>query len=221
MLCTRTPAHFPLRPALRKTQGFQLSCSPRCLLSAPSPLIRSPPALPRVPEAFAAFLREERVPLCAFLRTRGASPEDAEDIAQDSMERLMRYQQHPLDELRLLLYRIARNRLADRGRSPHVRQHLPLADQGMANEPRATGPDPLHHAESEQMLGRLRQALTRLPERCREVYLLNRITGMSYSQIARHCGITTKTVEKHIARALQGLREDLGPGTSGKDGGTP
>jgi hypothetical protein len=33
--------------------------------------------------------------------------------------------------------------------------------------------------------------------------LLNRITGMSYTQIARHCGITAKTVEKHIARALR------------------
>ncbi|KAG0934601.1 hypothetical protein G6F31_016079 [Rhizopus arrhizus] len=31
---------------------------------------------------------------------------------------------------------------------------------------------------------------------------------MSYTQIARHCGITAKTVEKHIARALQGLRQD-------------
>ena len=41
--------------------------------------------------------------------------------------------------------------------------------------------------------------------------LLNRITGMSYAQIARHCGITAKTVEKHIARALQGLRQELGP----------
>ncbi len=60
------------------------------------------------------------------------------------------------------------------------------------------------------MLSLLRQALFKLPERAREVYLLNRITGMSYTQIARHCGITAKTVEKHIARALQGLRQELG-----------
>jgi RNA polymerase sigma-70 factor (ECF subfamily) len=43
------------------------------------------------------------------------------------------------------------------------------------------------------------------------VYLLNRINGMSYAQIAQHCGISAKTVEKHIARALQGLRQELGP----------
>ena len=70
------------------------------------------------------------------------------------------------------------------------------------------------------MLALLRQALFKLPERCRQVYLLNRVSGMSYTQIARHCGITANTVEKHIARALQGLRKELGPDSFRKDGET-
>lgn len=126
------------------------------------------------------------------------------------MERLIRYRAQGPDELRLLLYRIARNRLADRGRSPLSRPHLPLAEHDGSDEPSSSSPDPLRQAESGQMLFLLRQALFKLPERAREVYLLNRITGMSYTQIARHCGITAKTVEKHIARALQGLRQELG-----------
>ncbi|WP_422506605.1 RNA polymerase sigma factor [Stenotrophomonas sp. GZD-301] len=190
------------------------------VLSAPSPLLRYvPEPLPRA-EPFAAFVRDERAPLCAFLRARGASADDAEDIAQDCMERLIRYQSHGSEELRLLLYRIARNRLADRGRSPHARTHLPLAEGDGAVEPLCTAPGPLRQAESGQMLSLLRQALFKLPERCREVYLLNRISGMSYAQIARHRGITAKTVEKHIARALQGLRQELGPDTFGQDGDT-
>ncbi|MFG0715049.1 RNA polymerase sigma factor [Stenotrophomonas geniculata] len=168
------------------------------------------PELPAPADAFIAFVREERAPLCAFLRTRGVGPEDAEDIAQDCMERLIRYRAQGPDELRLLLYRIARNRLADRGRSPQSRPHLPLAEHDGSDEPSSSSPDPLRQAESGQMLSLLRQALFKLPERAREVYLLNRITGMSYTQIARHCGITAKTVEKHIARALQGLRQELG-----------
>ncbi len=48
-------------------------------------------------DAFIAFVREERTPLCAFLRTRGVGPEDAEDIAQDCMERLIRYRAHGPD----------------------------------------------------------------------------------------------------------------------------
>ncbi|MCW2067379.1 UNVERIFIED_ORG: RNA polymerase sigma-70 factor (ECF subfamily) [Stenotrophomonas maltophilia] len=186
----------------------------------PSPLLRAAPELPGIPDVFIAFVREERAPLCAFLRARGVGPEDAEDIAQDCMERLIRYRAHDTEELRLLLYRIARNRLADRGRSPQSRNHLSLTERDGNEEAASASPDPLRQAESGQMLALLRQALFKLPERAREVYLLNRITGMSYTQIARHCGITAKTVEKHIARALQGLRKELGPDPLHNDGDT-
>jgi len=39
------------------------------------------------------------------------------------------------------------------------------------------------------------------------VYLLHRMEGMSYSAIADHCGLSKKTVEMHISRALAALRE--------------
>jgi len=58
-----------------------------------------------------------------------------------------------------------------------------------------------------QMLKLLYQALSTLPDCPREVYLLNRVAGMSYTQIARHRGVTSKTVEKQISRALQDLKE--------------
>ena len=41
---------------------------------------------------------------------------------------------------------------------------------------------------------------------------------MSYPQIARHCGISVKAVEKHVSRALQALRACL---TAEANGGTP
>ncbi len=66
----------------------------------------------------------------------------------------------------------ARNRLADRGRSSQSRPHLSLAEHDGGNEPSSTSPDPLRQAESGQMLSLLRQALFKLPERAREVYLL-------------------------------------------------
>lgn len=61
------------------------------------------------------------------------------------------------------------------------------------------------------MLNSFCQALSTLPQCPREVYLLNRVAGMSYSQIAQHRGVTPKTVEKQISRALQGLRKEFDP----------
>jgi RNA polymerase sigma factor (sigma-70 family) len=44
-------------------------------------------------------------------------------------------------------------------------------------------------------------AIATLPRRCREVFLMHRLDGMSYSQIAKSSGISISAVEKHIARA--------------------
>ena len=44
-----------------------------------------------------------------------------------------------------------------------------------------------------------------------QIYLLNRIEGMSYTEIADHCDISVKAVEKHISKALKLLRERLAP----------
>ena len=201
-----------LRPHLRKLPRQR---NRRAIaLSTPAPLAQA--VLPET-DAFAAFVQAQRAPLYAFLRARCNSAEDAEDIAQDCMERLMRYRSHAEDELRLLLYRIARNRLADLGRAAPAALHQPLAEHDVSEAPSPT-PSPLRQAESRQMLNTLRQALLKLPERCREAYLLNRINGMSYSQIAHHRGITAKTVEKQIARALQGLRRELGSDAFSMDG---
>src|SRR3546814_10782042 len=45
----------------------------------------------------------------------------------------------------------------------------------------------------------LRQAMLSLPPRCRQVFVLVRIDGLSQGEVARRCGISVKTVEKHLA----------------------
>jgi len=47
------------------------------------------------------------------------------------------------------------------------------------------------------------------------VFLLNRIQGMSFVEVARHLGISTKGVEKHVARALKLLRQGMGEDAHG------
>jgi RNA polymerase sigma-70 factor (ECF subfamily) len=60
-------------------------------------------------------------------------------------------------------------------------------------------------------------AVADLPPRCREVFTLSRARGLSYAEIAETLGISVKTVEAQMARALRGLRERLAPWLPGGD----
>jgi len=53
-------------------------------------------------------------------------------------------------------------------------------------------------------------SLSKLPERCKEVFELSRIENLTYTQIANKLHISAKTVEGHITKALKQLRTDLG-----------
>ncbi|WP_221390952.1 sigma-70 family RNA polymerase sigma factor [Dyadobacter sp. NIV53] len=59
----------------------------------------------------------------------------------------------------------------------------------------------------------LRQAyhavISRLPVKTRKAYVLNRETGLTYKGVAEELGISIKTVEAQISRAISLLRQEL------------
>jgi RNA polymerase sigma-70 factor (ECF subfamily) len=62
----------------------------------------------------------------------------------------------------------------------------------------------------ESELGRkIDQAIHRLPEKCRIVFLMSRAEEMSYAEIAANLGISIKTVENQIGKALKLLRHEI------------
>ena len=163
-------------------------------------------------DTFERFLGEQSPALVGYLRGHGVAQEDAQDIAQESLHKLTRYRGLPPHVLKALLYRIALNTLHDaRRREATVRHGSLLNQDARILEIPDESPQPEQWFEHREELARVRDAVDRLPARCREVYLLNRIDGMSYSEISRHCGISVKAVEKHIAKALSSLRQQLAP----------
>lgn len=170
------------------------------------------PVDPELASRFELFLAEQHEPLVAFLRHRTTSEADARDAAQESMVRLVRYRdREPAGAWKPLLYRIAINAARDqarRHRHRHADAHCSIDDVGATLA--ATEPTHEQRVDTERELALIRELIFRLPERCRQVYLLNRIEGMSYSEIARHRGISVKAVEKHVAKALKFLRQGLG-----------
>lgn len=55
----------------------------------------------------------------------------------------------------------------------------------------------------------MNDALEQLPERTRTIFLLHRIEGRKYREIAETIGISQSAVEKHIARAALFLAERM------------
>lgn len=55
----------------------------------------------------------------------------------------------------------------------------------------------------------LDNAISKLPQRCREVFVLSRFENLKNKEIAERLGITEKTVENQINKALRVLRMEL------------
>ena len=61
----------------------------------------------------------------------------------------------------------------------------------------------------ELLLKELNISIDNLPEKCRQVFVMNKIDGKKQREIAEELGISQKVVEKHIATAKMKLRESL------------
>jgi RNA polymerase sigma-70 factor, ECF subfamily len=63
--------------------------------------------------------------------------------------------------------------------------------------------------EFHELRDHFQQAVDQLPARCRQVFVLNRFDSLKYKEISDLLGISEKTVEHQIAKALSILRESL------------
>lgn len=139
----------------------------------------------------------------SMLRERSA----AEDVVQDVMVELWK-RRHSIDvdtSLRAYLFRAVRNRSLNQIRHRKV---APLADPEAADRV-AGSPDRVF--ETRELNTALRKAVATLPDRCREVFELSRVQGLSYAEIGKVLDISVKTVEAQMGKALRVLREQLAP----------
>ena len=56
---------------------------------------------------------------------------------------------------------------------------------------------------------RMEAAMMNLPRRQRDIFLAHRVHGMSYGEIAERTGLTTRQVERHMARAIYKLMKQM------------
>jgi len=139
------------------------------------------------------------------------SSDRAVDVVQDVFAQLweQRTTLSIRDTLRGYLYTTVRHRALSALRHDQVvlRAHGevedPLAWSGKVIAP---GPDPLIDQER---LRALRNALTALPQRGREVVVLRWFHALSHAEVAATLGISKETVHVHLTRAMASLRRAL------------
>ena len=139
----------------------------------------------------------------------------AEEVAQEVFVELWRRRAslQLQSTLRAYLHAATRNRALNRIRHERVRNRaVPYLQLEGSN--RSTTSDRVVEREIDQAL---RDAVAELPERCREIFELSRLSGLRYAEIADVLGISVKTVETQMGKALRILRERLAPWLPGGD----
>jgi RNA polymerase sigma factor (sigma-70 family) len=152
-----------------------------------------------------SVLKNQLRQLQKFLRRRGSSPQDAEDLVQEAVVRLFAYTRK-VGEVRnteAFLTRTAMNLAVDLHRSSHLDRFVPESVEVL--DLLDLGPAPDEVLAAEQRLLRMKETLDRVSRRTREVFFMHRLQGLSHAEIARNLGVTASAVEKHIASALTTL----------------
>ena len=168
------------------------------------PVARSAAQPPPPDEGVQALAVRYREPLVRYFVRRGLAVEAAEDCAQETFARICSAGSDRMLKPEAYLFAVAANVLMDRGRKAGVRReahHVSLENFTAASEE----PTPARVFEGREALMRLATVLDELAPRTREMFLLNRLDGLSYTQLAARFGVTVSAVEKQMMKAIAHL----------------
>jgi len=161
----------------------------------------------RGPQHLSALHARFSGPLQRFFRSYRLNSADAEDLTQDVFVRLAR----PGSWTNLLkpeafVFTLARNLVRDRARRLHTKaaaKSVAMDDIDLSCE----RPTPDRSLELEQSLALVDDALASLRPHTREAFLLHRVSGESYAEIAARMNVSVSMIEKHIMSAMVALHD--------------
>jgi RNA polymerase sigma-70 factor (ECF subfamily) len=141
--------------------------------------------------------------LTRYIRRYWPNPDDIHEIRQETYARVYEraLKSIPLSA-RPFIFKVARHLMAD-----HIRRRRVVAIDAVGDTDAldvvVDTRSPEQRTAAHDELRQLAQAIDRLPPRCREIVWLRRVDELSQREVAEHLGLSEKTVEKHVSRAMK------------------
>lgn len=156
---------------------------------------------------FDAFYTEHVRALRNFIYYKFGDADQSDDVVQESFIRLWNNcAKVTMDTAKGFLYRIAINLSTSIKRSEKVQ--LKYEERAVKDEWNAESPEFI--ILEKEFMEKLNDAIASLPDKQREVFLMNRIEKKTYKEIAEISGVSVKAIEKSMHKALVKLREKIG-----------
>ncbi|MBN8669049.1 MAG: RNA polymerase sigma-70 factor [Chitinophagales bacterium] len=155
-------------------------------------------------EVFKSHYKRLHAYACTILNDE----DDAEEIVQNVFVKLWEKKEkiHELQSLNAYLYRAVYNDCINFVKHEKVKQsyrnYAVHTNSEMDN-------NNTQRSKVLQLEERLRQALAELPEQCRTIFQMSRFEDMKYREIAEQLGLSVKTVENQMGKALKLMRVKL------------
>tara|TARA_R110000772_G_scaffold176173_8_gene287882 strand:+ start:213 stop:722 length:510 start_codon:yes stop_codon:yes gene_type:complete len=141
-----------------------------------------------------------------FIYYKCGDSAQADDLVQDAFIKLWNNcAKTPIGKAKSFLYTITMNAFLNQiAHKKVVLNHAKLQSSGIDNE------SPDHVLQQKEFYEKIQTAIANLTEGQRTAFLLNRIEGKKYAEIAELLNLSVKAVEKRMSLALKTLRKEIG-----------
>ena len=155
---------------------------------------------------FDAFYEQHAKSLRNFIYYKFGDADVADDVTQESFIRLWNNcAKVTMETARAFLFKVAHNLNTSVKRSEKV--HLKYQEKAVKLDRDVESPEFV--ILEKEFMDKLTSAIARLPDKQREVFIMNRVEKMTYKEIAALSGVSVKAIEKLMHKALLKLRGEF------------
>ena len=158
-------------------------------------------------QEFKKLFEEYYNPLCNFANTILFDGGKAEDAVQDVFIKMWQKRDTlaGLENVKSYLFTATKNKCIEYLRK--LKLDRKLSEENQSRLEMSSSINIEDEADKYVLKEKLFNSIRQLPPKCRDVFTMSKINGLTYSEIAEELGISPKTVENQMGRAMRLLRE--------------